>query len=262
MKRSPKNKGVGEHNEISSYTPEKRFPIVGIGASAGGLEALQQFFQNTPANTGMAYVVIQHLDPNRVGMMPELLQRTTMMKVIQVTNRLLARPDIVYVIPPNKYMSISNGYLKLSEQKDIRGLRLPIDTFFISLAEDLHEKSIGIILSGMGSDGSMGLKAIKDNNGLTMVQDPKESKFEGMPNSAISAVQVDIIASADELPFKLVSRFRNNAPDRINIIQDDSNKTGLEKIINLLLGYTGHDFSQYKKNGLYRRIERRMMSME
>ena len=136
----------------------------------------------------MAFVVIQHLDPNHVGIMPELLQRTTHMKVIQVTDHLQVKPNHVYVIPPNKSMSILNGYLHLFEPTESRGLRLPIDIFFRSLADDQQEKSIGIILSGMGSDGSMGLKAIKEKNGIVLVQDPLTSKFNGMPNSAIDSV--------------------------------------------------------------------------
>ena len=138
------------------------FPIVGIGASAGGLEALEQFFGNMPKDNGMAFVVIQHLDPNHVGIMPELLQRITQMKVFQATDSLKVRPNCVYVIPPNKSMSLLNDSLHLFAPVESRGLRLPVDIFFRSLAADRQEKSIGIILSGMGSDGSLGLKAIKE----------------------------------------------------------------------------------------------------
>jgi two-component system CheB/CheR fusion protein len=141
-----------------------KFLIVGIGASAGGLEALEQFLGNVPENSGMAYVVIQHMDPTQKGMLPELLQRTTKMKVIQVKDRTTVKPDFVYVIPPNKSMSILKGVLHLFEPIEARGLRLPIDFFFRSLADDRHERSIGIVLSGMGSDGSIGLRAIKEKN--------------------------------------------------------------------------------------------------
>jgi two-component system CheB/CheR fusion protein len=147
-----------------------QFSIVGIGASAGGLEALEQFFCNMPGNSGMAFVVIQHLDPTHVGIMPELLQRVTLMKVLQATDRLKVKPNYVYVIPPNKSMSLLNGALHLFDPVESRGLRLPVDIFFRSLANDKQEKSIGIILSGMGSDGSIGLKAIKEKNGLVLVQ--------------------------------------------------------------------------------------------
>ena len=149
-----------------------QFPIVGIGASAGGLEALEQFFTNMPKDSGMAFVVIQHLDPNHAGILPELLQRITTMKVYQVSDSLKIKQNCVYVIPPNKSMSVLNGILYLFEPVESRGLRLPIDIFFRSLADDKQDKSIGIVLSGMGSDGSLGLKAIKEKNGVVLVQSP------------------------------------------------------------------------------------------
>jgi len=234
------------------------FPIVGIGSSAGGLEALEQFFANMPNDSGMAFVVIQHLDPTHVGILPELLQRTTDMKVTQVKDHLQAEPNHVYVIPPNKSMSIMNGYLHLFEPTETRGLRLPIDIFFRSLADDQQEKSIGIILSGMGSDGSLGVKAIKEKNGIVLVQDPQTAKFNGMPNSAIAAVTVDIQAVANELPVKLVSLLKFFPATSEKPLINDKNKTNLEKIVILLQTQTGHDFSLYKKATLFRRIERRM----
>ncbi len=234
------------------------FPIVGIGASAGGLEALEEFFTNMPKDNGMAFVVIQHLDPTHVGIMPELLQRTTSMTVVQGSDRLQINPNHIYVIPPNKSMSILNKALYLFDPIESRGLRLPIDFFFRSLADDQQEKSIGIILSGMGSDGSIGLKAIKENSGVVLVQDPKTSKFDGMPPSAIDAVIVDIIAPASELPGKLIS-FLNYSPIFLHESEIEvKNKSNLEKIIILLRAQTGHDFTLYKKNTLFRRIERRM----
>ncbi|MDZ7738444.1 MAG: chemotaxis protein CheB [Bacteroidales bacterium] len=229
-----------------------------MGASAGGLEALEQFFQNVPKNCGMAFVVIQHLDPNHKGMMPELLQRITEMKVVQVTDHLQVQANHMYVIPPNKNMSILNGCLHLFEPIEMRGLRLPVDFFFRSLAEDRQEKSIGVILSGMGSDGSFGVKAIKEKNGIVLVQDPLTAKFDSMPRSAANAVTADILAAATELPEKLIA-FLNHSP---KIVQkgeiDDKSKSNLEKIIILLRAQTGHDFLLYKKNTLFRRIERRM----
>ena len=186
-------------------SPKPDFPVVGIGASAGGLEALEQFFSNVPENNGLAFVIIQHLDPSHAGIMPELLQRITTMKVSQVTDNLEVQPNQVFVIPPNKSMSILNGTLHLFEPTEMRGLRLPIDIFFRSLADDQQERSIGIILSGMGSDGSLGLKAIKEKNGIVLVQDPSTSKFNGMPRSAMDSVHVDIVAEAGELPSKLIS---------------------------------------------------------
>jgi two-component system, chemotaxis family, CheB/CheR fusion protein len=235
-----------------------KFPVVGIGASAGGLEALEQFFENMPVNNGMAFVVIQHMDPNYEGILPELLQRTTAMKVIQVTDQLLTKPDHVYVIPRNKSMSILRGYLHLFDPVEIRGLRHPIDFFFHSLADDRKAESIGIVLSGMGSDGSIGLKAIKEQGGIVVIQDPGSSKFDGMPSSAKETVNPDIVAPANEIPAKLIALL-NRIPDiSRNLLTDDKNKTNLQKIDILLRAHTGHDFSLYKKNAQYRRIERRM----
>jgi two-component system CheB/CheR fusion protein len=234
------------------------FHIVAIGASAGGLEALEQFFAHVPKDNGMAFVIIQHLDPNHKGILPELLQRTTLMKVLQVSDQMEVKPDHVFVIPPNKSMSILNGHLHLFEATEVRGLRLPIDVFFRSLADDQKEKSIGIILSGMGSDGSLGLKAIKEKGGTVLVQEPLSSKFNGMPSSAIEAIPADIIASAEDLPTKLIAYLNYNHPISKKILIEDKNKTNLEKIVILIRAQTGHDFSYYKKNTLYRRIERRM----
>jgi two-component system CheB/CheR fusion protein len=236
---------------------ENNFPIIAIGASAGGLEALGQFFKNMPAVNGMGFVVIQHLDPDHVGMMPELLQRNTSMKVTQVRDGLNIIPNNIYIIPPNKTMSILNGVLHLFDPVESRGLRLPIDFFFRSLANDKGERSIGIILSGMGSDGSLGIKAIKERNGIVLVQDPTSAKFDGMPRSAIHAVVPDIIASAVELPIKLIDLLNfyqtNKAKEKVK----KESKSSIDKIIILIRDQTGHDFSLYKKNTIFRRIERR-----
>ena len=234
------------------------FPIVGIGASAGGLEALEQFLSNVSGDSGMAYVVVQHLDPTHKGMLPELLQRISKMEVLQVTDNMVVKPDKVYVIPPNKTMSLAKGKLRLFEPSKERGQRLPIDYFLESLAEDHKELSIGIILSGMGNDGSAGVRALKEKNGIVMVQDPENAKFDSMPRSAISSVTVDIVSPANELParlFEFLKRIPSLISDKDLEIKD---KSSLEKIINLLRTYTGNDFSLYKKNTIYRRIERRM----
>ena len=234
------------------------FPIIGIGASAGGLEALELFFKNMPINTGMGFIVIQHLDPTRAGIMPELLQRMTTMKVQQATDALQVKPNCVYVIPPNKSLSILKGKLHLFVPASPRGLRLPIDIFLKSLAQDKLEKSIGVILSGMGSDGSLGLKAIKEKNGIAVVQDPASEKFNLMPLSAIDSVIADIVAPVEELPAKLLDLLCNfpeiQAEPDIHI----KSKSSLDKIIILLRDHTEQDFSMYKKSTLMRRIERRM----
>jgi len=244
--------------ERTSDSDTGQFPIVGIGASAGGLEALEQFLGNVPENSGMAYVVVQHLDPTQKGMLPELLQRISLMQVFQVKDRMAVKPNCVYVIPPNKSMSILNGVLHLFEPMEIRGLRLPIDFFLRTLADDRKERSIGLILSGMGSDGSSGLKAIKERNGIVMVQEPSNAKFDSMPRNAIDSVLVDIVAPANLLPERLMEFIKHIPIVRSDLNIEIKDKSSLEKIIILLRTYTGNDFSFYKKNTIYRRIERRM----
>lgn len=235
------------------------FPIVGIGASAGGLEALEQFLGHVPAESGLAFVIVQHLDPTHKGIMPELLQRGTGMKVFQVKDRTKVQPDCVYVIPPNKDMSILRGVLHLLEPAAPRGLRLPIDFFLRSLAQDQQERSIGVILSGMGSDGTLGLRAIKEKAGVVLVQEPATAKFDGMPRSAIDAGLADIVARVDELPGKIIAYLqRTPLIPRTELALEDKSQSALEKAVILLRAHTGHDFSLYKRNTLYRRIERRM----
>ncbi len=234
-------------------------PIVGLGASAGGLEALEQFFRQVPADSGSAFVVVQHLDPTHKGILPALLQRGSALKVVQVRDRTPVRPDCIYVIPPNKDMSILHGVLHLLTPTAPRGLRLPIDFFFRSLALDQRERAVGVILSGMGTDGTLGLRAIKEQAGMVLVQDPATAKFDGMPRSAIEAGLADIVAAADELPGKLRAYLRQSPLlARSEAALDGKDLGALEKIIILLRAHTGHDFSPYKRNTLIRRIERRM----
>jgi two-component system CheB/CheR fusion protein len=259
QKSRPLKPARPERQIVSSSPAGASFPIVGIGASAGGLEALEHFLGRVPAGSGMAFVIIQHLDPTREGIMPELLQRATGMKVTQVRDRTKVRPDCVYVIPPNKDMSILHGVLHLLEPAAPRGLRLPIDFFLRSLALDQQEHSIGVILSGMGSDGTLGLRAIKEKAGVVLVQDPTTAKFDGMPRSAIDAGLADIVAPVDELPGKIIA-YRQRSPliHRTDLALEDKVLSSLEKAVILLRAHTGHDFSLYKRNTLYRRIERRM----
>ncbi len=242
----------------SSDSDNGLFPIVGIGASAGGLEAIELFLENVPENSGMAYIVVQHLDPTHKGMLPELLQRVSKMKVFQVKDRMVVRPNCVYVIPPNKTMSIRKGVLHLFQPIQARGQRLPIDFFLQSLADDRKELSVGLILSGMGSDGSLGLRAIKEKNGIVMVQDPESAKFDSMPRNAINSVPMDIVASPNEL-LRRLTEFLKHIPILVSDAAIEiKDKSSLEKINLLLRTYTGNDFSLYKKNTMYRRIERRM----
>jgi two-component system CheB/CheR fusion protein len=257
--RRPKKPAPLAAPKISVPPARVSFPIVGIGASAGGLEALELFLSRVPKNSGLAFVIVQHLDPTRQGIMPELLQRTTGMKVFQVKDRTRVQPDCVYVIPPNKDMSILHGVLHLLEPVTPRGLRLPIDFFLRSLAQDQQEHSIGVILSGMGSDGTLGLRAIKEKAGVVLVQDPATAKFNGMPRSAIDAGLADIVAPVEELPGRIMAYLKRTPLVRpTELALEDRTQSALEKAILLLRAHTGHDFSLYKKNTFYRRIERRM----
>jgi two-component system CheB/CheR fusion protein len=236
------------------------FPIVGIGASAGGLEALERFLKKVPDGSGMAFVVIQHLDPMHKGTMVELLQRATKMPVLQVEDAMPVEPDHVYVIPPGKDMSILHGVLHLLPRENLHGLNLPIDFFFRSLADDQQERGIAVILSGMGSDGTLGLRAIKEKAGVGFVQSLASAKFDGMPRSAIDAGLADVIADVDELPAKIMA-FRLLAPhiaDREEELGEEKAQNALDKIFVLLRGQTGNDFSLYKKSTIQRRIARRM----
>jgi two-component system CheB/CheR fusion protein len=245
--------------DTSSAKTAALFPIVGIGASAGGLEALELFLSNVPPGSGLAFVIVQHLDPTHKGIMPELLQRATSMEVFQVRDRMEVRPDCVYVIPPNRDMSILHGMLHLFEPTAPRGLRLPIDSFLRSLAVDRRERSIGVILSGMGSDGTLGLRAIKEIGGLVLVQEPASAKFDSMPRSAIGAGLADIVAPVEDLPAKIISFLRHTLVITKNEQQlEEKDQSALEKVLILLRSKSGHDFSLYKKNTIYRRIERRM----
>ncbi len=236
-----------------------KFPIVGIGASAGGLVAIELFLQNVPQHSGMAFVIVQHLDPTHKCMMAELLQHITPMTVLQVKNRTKVQPDCVYVIPPNKDMSILHRVLHLHAPMMPRGQRLSIDFFFKSLAEDLQAHSIGVLLSGMGSDGTLGLKAIKEKAGAVFVQDPATASFDSMPRNIIETGLADVVGSAEALPGKIIAYLRRTPlHNETYLSKTDIEHSAFDKIAALLRMQTGQDFSLYKKNTVYRRIERRM----
>ena len=246
----------------NSPKPERKkeiFPIIGIGASAGGLEALELFLKNFPKDSNAAVVIVQHLDPTRKDMMVELLQRVTTLQVVQVQENTLIQPNFIYIIPPNKDMSIFHGKLHLFEPSAPRGQRLPIDFFFRSLADDQQERSIGVILSGMGTDGTLGLAAIKERGGVGFVQKPASAKFDSMPKSAIDAGLADVTAPVEELPAKIFAYLQHKPSFYSSeTIHSGKTETSLDKIMILLRSKTGHDFSLYKRTTIYRRLERRM----
>jgi len=236
------------------------FPIVGIGASAGGLEAFEQFFNNMPPDSGMAFVIVQHLDPTHKSILTDLLKSYTRMQVMEVKDGVKVEPNTVYVIPPNSDMAILNGLLHLMEPTAPRGLRQPIDFFFRSLSEDRKEKAICIVFSGTGTEGTLGLREIKGQGGMVMVQDPDTAKYDGMPRSAIATGLVDYVLAPEKMPEQLLAYIKHpftreaeKAPE-----EEPSATNLLQKILILVRSRTGNDFSQYKHSTIIRRIERRI----
>ena len=185
-----------------------KLPIIGIGASAGGLEALEQFFRNMPTDSGMAFILVTHLDPNHDSLLTEILQRSTAMSVTTVIDQVQVEANHVYVIPPNRDLSIFHGKLQLSVPEMPHAMRMPIDAFLRSLAEDQGEKAIGIILSGTGTDGTLGLRAIIGAAGISVVQEPTSAKYDGMPSSAIRAGYATYVLPVEKMAEVLVSGSR------------------------------------------------------
>jgi len=241
------------------YTAE--FPIVGIGASAGGLSAFEAFFAAMPEDyPGMAFVLVQHLSRDHKSILSELLRRYTRMQVFEVEHGMVIKPNCAYIIPPNRDMALVNGALQLLEPTIARGIRLPIDFFFRSLAQDHHERAICIVLSGTGSDGALGVRAVKGEGGMVMAQTPGSTEYEGMPRSAIATGMVDFVLPPNEMPAQLLAYVAHafgasHAPVSSPATPQPD---GLEQIFILLRSQTGHDFSQYKRSTITRRVERRM----
>jgi len=238
------------------------FPVVGIGASAGGLAAFEAFFSGIPADaeTGMAFVLVQHLAPDYKSMLVDLISKYTKMKVYEVEDGMAVSPNCVYIIPPCYDMALLNGKLHLLEPALPHGQRLPIDFFFRSLAEDKQEKAICVVLSGTGSDGTQGVRAVKGEGGLAMSQNPESSEYDGMPNSAIATGLIDYILPAAEI-FQQLSEYTTHPFGKALAAEhavEAKNENALKKVLILLRSQTGNDFSQYKISTIGRRVERRM----
>ncbi len=233
--------------------------IIGVGASAGGLAAIEQFLAPIPQGAKQAVVVVQHLDPTQTDLLPELLQRVTPLKTRQAKDKTRIQPDCVYVIPPGKDLSIEGGFLRLNEPESARGHGLPINHFFRSLAADQKQRSVAVVLSGMGCDGTEGGKSVKEQGGVVLVQDPATAGCPSMPRSVIDAGLADIVAPAGEL-FGRLQQYLQHVPalPHNEGDQEPGERNALEKITGILRVNTGHDFSLYKHSTLYRRIERRM----
>jgi two-component system CheB/CheR fusion protein len=238
------------------------FPVVGIGASAGGLAAFEAFFSGMPAGAdpGMAFVLVQHLAPDHKSLLTDLIRRYTRMRVFEVEDGMAVQRNCAYIIPPNRDMALLNGTLQLMEPSAPRGRRLPIDFFFQSLAQDQRERAIGIILSGTGSDGTIGIRAIKDEGGMVLAQKPDSTGYDGMPRSAIGTGLVDFQLVPSEMPAQLIAyvthAYGENPLPAVTPTPDAEN--ALNKIFIVLRAQTGHDFSNYKPTTIHRRIERRM----
>lgn len=247
----------GDHGRV----PRGPFPVVALGASAGGLAALEAFFAALPADaeTGMAFVVVQHLSPHHKSILTDLVSRQTRMRVTEVSDGMVVHPDTVYVIPPNREMTFSNGILELQAFSGPKR-SMSIDHFLISLARGLRDRTVAVVLSGTGTDGSLGARVVKAEGGLVMVQDPASADFDGMPRSAIATASVDFVLVPEQMPAALLQyasqAFGTGAASLHTRVAGAEHV--LRQVCNLLHERTGRDFSQYKRNTLLRRVERRM----
>ncbi|MFH2059436.1 MAG: chemotaxis protein CheB [Pseudomonadota bacterium] len=249
----PKEQGKDLKKSIS-------FPIVGIGASAGGLETLNIFFSIMPSDSNIAFVIIQHLSPNHKSIMASLLEKHTHMVVREIEDGVKLLPNHIYLNPPGKNVAVFNRSLHLLEPVESSTINMPVDFFFRSLSEDQGEKAIAIILSGTASDGTLGIKAIKGEGGMAMVQQPDTAKYDGMPKSAVETGLIDFILPVEEMPDTLIQYVQQPYLELQNRIKttNTSDKNQMLKIFSLIRSTTGHDFSHYKQTTISRRIERRL----
>ena len=250
----------GPDNKAKKHKKANTFLMAGIGASAGGLEALKVFFDHTPIDSGIAFIIIQHLDPLHKSLLSELIGGHTEMKVSEIENNTIVNPNNVYVIPPNKDLTIKNGCLHLTKPKELRNVRRTIDSFFTSLATDQKENAIGIVLSGTGTEGTLGLEAIKAAGGYTIIQEPETAQFDGMPLNAIMAKVGDIILPPEKMPAFILNHFAKEKRIQNNHKQESTSpsKEELHEIIQIIRNQTGYDFSNYKTNTIVRRILKRL----
>ena len=247
------------HETVKKPDLKTGFPIIGIGASAGGLEAFEIFFKEIPSDSGMAFILVSHLDPGHVSMLAEILQRITSIPVVEAGNQMTVEPGHVYVIPPNRELTIFHGILRLSTPAQLRGQKMPIDTFLRSLAEDVGEKAIAVIFSGSGTDGTLGLRAVQGAGGVSFVQDPATAKYDSMPASVIKSGLATYVLPVEKMYKEIAAHVRNYLVRKIpSSLPFPEGKHPFIKILMVLRTKTGHDFSLYKQNTIRRRIERRM----
>ncbi|HEX4948834.1 MAG TPA: CheR family methyltransferase, partial [Blastocatellia bacterium] len=254
-------------NQANKPAPNE-FLVVGVGASAGGIKALKEFFAKMPPDSGMAFVVILHLSQQHESNLASILQRETAMPVVQVTETIKVEPNKVYVIPPAKHLEMVDSLIRLQEPERVRGKRVPIDHFFRTLADTYGRKAVCIILSGTGTDGTLGMKHIKGNNGFAIVQDPMDAEYDGMPSSAIETKLADVVLPVSEMPDKLLfvrdstEKFRLTNGKDGEVAKEIKNIELLRDVLTLLRVRTGHDFSNYKRPTLVRRVARHLQIHE
>jgi two-component system, chemotaxis family, CheB/CheR fusion protein len=264
LAKSPSDKTVKRRKEKAAPVPQEApkdgFYIVGIGASAGGLDAIEKFLKNMPEDSGMSFVLVPHLDPRHKSMMVDLLKRYTKMDIFQARENVKVKQNAIYIIPPDREMVIRDGRLRLFEISRQKGLRHPIDAFFRSLAEDQGEFAVGVVLSGTGTEGALGLRDIKGAGGLAVVQDPATATYSGMPENAIATGVVDYVLPPEKMAVTLMDYIRQSGRVGIRIPEKEKEepKNLLKKVIGVVRAQTGVDFSLYKTNTIVRRIEKRM----
>src|SRR6202166_4527671 len=266
MKSSPRKQVKSTRKattEINAKAPSGSFPMVGIGASAGGLEAFSELLRHLPEKTGMAFVLVQHLDPKHGSVLQEILSRTTKIPVTEVIQGVVVQPDHAYVIPANTNLTLKNGMLRLGSRLLTRGQHMPINDFFRSLAESAGQQAIGVILSGTASDGTEGCRAIKAAGGITFAQDEESAKYDSMPRNAVNAGCIDFILSPKDIARELggISQHPYVARVLAPAVESVSGLVGSDLIalFGLLRESSGVDFTNYKHTTLYRRIRRRMV---
>ncbi len=241
--------------------PHDKFLVVGLGASAGGIQALKEFFSQVPKESGMAYVVILHMSPAHESKLAEILQMTSPIPVTQVKEREKIKPNHVYVIPPTQNLAMADGHVTLTDKIGVQERRSPVDLFFRTLAETNEERGVSVILSGTGANGSMGIKRIKEHGGVAFVQDPEEAEYNDMPRNAIATGMVDYVMRVAEIPAKIISYKDHLGTVKLPQTHEQVPETDEQALLDIftqLRVRTGHDFSNYKRATLLRRIERRM----
>lgn len=245
--------------EQTNLQDNHSFPIVALGSSAGGLEANEAFFKNAPPDSDMAYVVVTHLEPHHPSLLVEIIARCTTMETLQAESEMVVQKNKIYIIPPGKGMMIADGTLHLFSRETGHDPFMPIDYFLRSLAEDRKENAVAVILSGNGSDGSIGIKAINANLGLVLVQKPELAKYDSMPRSAIETGLVDYVIPADEMPETIVKYLHALGDKKRPAKYEQIGGTDIiQKILSIVKRETGHDFTYYKKSTINRRLERRL----